>query len=483
MWKRGKNITSPKLSSSFLSDVLKLIGGATLAQVVAILASPIITRLYSPDTFGQYAVISSIICILGVIVCLRYEFAIMLPKADKEAANILSLSLISAAFVSALIIPIILLFKQPILNILNIESLGPYLWIIPPYLLSIGIFSSLNWWNSRFRHFASLSIAGMANLILVTIIQLGAGLTGHNHAGSLIAAGFFGSLIATLFLGIQTLQKYGLMLKDSINSLDMVYLSRRYKRFPLFDTWAALLNIISLQFPIFLLSALFSASDVGYYALAMVVLQLPINLIGSATSQVFFQRAANAKFDGKLSNIVEDIFFRLAVIGTFPFLLLALTGKEIFIVAFGAQWSEAGVYAQILAIWIYFVFLISPISTVFTVLEKQRLFLLFTIILFGTRALALIVGGTSGDIRIALMLFSAVGAIDYAGMGLWIFDKVGATKSKILKNSIGLIGYCIFAFGLIAIAKWMLFLSSPTIIILDTILLILYYTLFLNKVK
>jgi O-antigen/teichoic acid export membrane protein len=54
---------------------------------------------------------------------------------------------------------------------------------------------------------------------------------------------------------------------------------KRYRKFPLLDSWSSLLNAISWQLPTFILSAFFSAKVVGYYALGMNVLQLPMLLV------------------------------------------------------------------------------------------------------------------------------------------------------------------------------------------------------------
>ena len=86
---------------SFASDVLKLAGGTAFAQALAILASPLITRLYGPEAFGLAALFTSIVGIVGVVACLRYELAIMLPKRDEEAANLLGLSLLPARAMNA----------------------------------------------------------------------------------------------------------------------------------------------------------------------------------------------------------------------------------------------------------------------------------------------------------------------------------------------------------------------------------------------
>ena len=66
-------VSMKRRKASFAGDVLKLVSGTTFAQLLAILAAPVLTRLYAPDAFGILALFSSITGILGVIACLRYE--------------------------------------------------------------------------------------------------------------------------------------------------------------------------------------------------------------------------------------------------------------------------------------------------------------------------------------------------------------------------------------------------------------------------
>lgn len=157
---------------------------------------------------------------------------------------------------------------------------------------------------------------------------------------------------------------------------------------------------------------------------------------------MFFQRAAEAKFEGTLSGIVEDTFLRLSLVGVFPILLLASIGKDLFTVVFSPTWAEAGVYAQILALWIFFVFITSPICALFSILERQGTFLVFNGCLFAARATALAIGGLSGDPRVALSLFSAVGVIAWSALCVWLLREAGVP----LRNIYGRLGrYIIYA--------------------------------------
>jgi lipopolysaccharide exporter len=60
----------PPKPSAFTTDVLKLVTGTTFAQIIAVLASPLLTRLYGPEAFGFLVLFTSIASIIGVIACM-----------------------------------------------------------------------------------------------------------------------------------------------------------------------------------------------------------------------------------------------------------------------------------------------------------------------------------------------------------------------------------------------------------------------------
>ena len=79
------------IGSEFSKNVLKLITGLSIAQLIPILITPILTQFFSPEQFGTYGLYVSIYTILGIISSGKYDLAIMLPKNKKDSINILSL--------------------------------------------------------------------------------------------------------------------------------------------------------------------------------------------------------------------------------------------------------------------------------------------------------------------------------------------------------------------------------------------------------
>ena len=145
----------------------------------------------------------------------------------------------------------------------------------------------------------------------------------------------------------------------------------RYKRFPLYGSWSALLNVSSWQLPVPAPADLLLPHPGRLLPLAFRLIVLPMDLIGSAIQQVFFQRASNAERAGNLGELTESVFTVLLRMGLFPMLTLALIGEELFTVVFGSAWSEAGVCTHFLAVWAVVWFISAPLSTIYMIQEKQ----------------------------------------------------------------------------------------------------------------
>ena len=118
-------------SGSFARNVLTLMTGTTIAQAIPIAISPILTRIYTPEDFGVFALYMSIASIIAVLATGRYELAIMLPKKDEDAVNIVALSIIIAFFVSLISFLIVFIFNTQITNLLGNPEISNWLYFIP----------------------------------------------------------------------------------------------------------------------------------------------------------------------------------------------------------------------------------------------------------------------------------------------------------------------------------------------------------------
>src|ERR1700680_2879364 len=82
-----KDSRLPRASGQFMSNVLTLITGNGLSQLINIAGTLVLARLFAPEAFGSFALFVTMVSFLSVLGGGRYELAIMLPVKDEEGAN------------------------------------------------------------------------------------------------------------------------------------------------------------------------------------------------------------------------------------------------------------------------------------------------------------------------------------------------------------------------------------------------------------
>ena len=470
----------------FFSNVLKLVSGSVIAQILGILLIPVITRLYSPDDFGVFQLFLSISGILVIFSCLSYQLAIMLPKEDEDSANILALCCILITIISGISVGIFLIFSDWIGMILNTPEISQYLVYVPLIVFLDGLFIALTYWLSRKKQFGLIATAQVVNSISGKGIQIGIGMYAASAFGLIIGLTVsYAASVAVIVRSIyEDLPLFKKVTWDHIRNLAI-----RYKKFPLLTSWSLGANTLSTNIAPLLLAYYFTPEIVGYFAVANMVVFLPMGLLGSATSQVFFQKACDEKNKtGSVAHIVREIQLRLISIGMFPMFVLMIIGADLFAFVLGSQWAVAGQYAGILAPWLLFVFIASPLSTIFAVLERQTVDLSFNILILISRGVVLVIGGLSGDPYIALLLYSITGVLFWGWMNLYILKISGISYRTGLYDYLRFftlalaIAIPLLAVKLISVPVYILFITAAVVTIVYYAIVIMNDSLLKNEI-
>lgn len=416
--------------ASFARSVGVLVGGTAGAQVLAVLAAPLLTRLYTPEDFGLLAVYASLLGLVAVIASLRYELAIPLPECDTEAANLVALSLLLVVVNTVFFGALTLLLRQPIANALGVPALAAYLWLLPLGVLAGGIYNVFNYWAVRSKHFGMIASTRVTQSLAGLLIQLS---TFKFGGIGLLFGQLVGQSAGSFKMVSHAIRSDGFKL---VSWSGIKQAARRYQRFPIFSTWEGFLNTAGLQLPPLLFAFLFGPAVAGMYSLANRVLSLPLSLIGSAIGQVFFSSAADARRNGQLGPLVVQLHTRLAHIGLPPALLMMLVGADLFALVFGSEWRQAGEFAQWMVPWLYLVFVSSPLSTLFAIAEKQNQGLAFQILLLFARLMAIGIGAWIGSLSITVILFTGSSALCWLSFLFWIGRLTGNTISSMAKPNV-----------------------------------------------
>jgi len=395
----------------FIANILTLMTGMGLAQVINMLTTPIITRLYGPENFGALALFTSAASIASVVACWRYEEAILLPEQDEQAINIFALSLLITLGMTFLTFLVMLFGRKRIAGVLGAPQLSFWLWFVPLSVFCSGLYWAFNYWSTRKKRFSLLAISRTSESVTKAGISMTVGFTMGKSGGGLIGGQLVSMVVSTVVLGVQVWNADFQKLVKRINKLDMRAMAIEYRKFPYYSSWTGLLNTFSQQLLIWSLAHFFTPAVVGFYSLGNSVLRLPTSLITASFAQVYLQRTSELHAYGKsMKAPFIKSTFGLFAIGVIPFAILFLFGKALFIFVFGADWSSAGVYVQITAPWLFLLFFNAPARTLYTVCQKQDVLLVYQILLTFFSGLSIVVGyHLFHSPEKCLLLFSSIG--------------------------------------------------------------------------
>lgn len=418
---------------SFIADVGRLVTGTTAAQIVGVAAAPVLARLYDPGAWGTASVFASALAVALVVVSLRYDLAVLLPRDDAEAANVLAAGVVAACLVSLLVAMVCLGAPDLTITVLGPSSLRPILWVLPPVLLIAGLAQALSGWLSRVRRYGELSIVRAVQSLSTVLGQVALAVGGAGTAAGLIWGAAAGTVLAFLLVGWFVWARDGARLRAYIHWSGIWHQAREFRRFPFIDVGGSLVSVLAQMAPVFVLGWFYTAETVGQYSLAMRLLLLPMGLVGGAVGQVYFQRAAEAQAHGEpLYQVTTVVAQRLVRWILVPAAVLTVAGRELFVAIFGAEWSDAGAMVEILGVWTFFSFVGGPLTMVFAVRQAFWWSLAVHGLLLVTRVLPLLIGGLFWGPLEALWAYSVVGILGYAIVIGWSLRQAQVSASSLV---------------------------------------------------
>lgn len=197
---------------------------------------------------------------------------------------------------------------------------------------------------------------------------------------------------------------------------------------------------------------------------------------------MFFQRTAELRHNPEqLQVTVEMVFRRLVALGLMPTIVLILNGQRLFSLVFGSQSGQAGIYAQILGVWLFFLFIKFTNGNFFHVLEKQEQALVAHALILCSRLAALIIGGRTKH------LFDIGALVREWNICLWRIDffgplrMAGSSSRFMAKVVTRYVFYTLPLAIILFLSSW--YLPDQTIVnlVLTVILTGVYYLLVLRQ--
>ena len=387
-------------------NVTKLLSGTIVGNLLILTAMPFLSRLYYPEAFGTFQQFISFSSIFVIFSTLSFHSAIVLPKARQEVSAVVCISLASLISITSIIIFSMGALPTSFFNFLNADRVIAYKWFIPVIVFCTGLQLILENLMLQQKQFIKLSAF---RVIRIGISQIGALIL------SLFFVDFLGLLLSYVlsFVIVSALLMIYLKLKNIFkeNSLSNLFeIFRKYIKFPLVDTPSMLINTISNEMPIFLLTIFHTPEKIGFYTVAFRLLRAPFSVLGSSFSEAYFQKGSEIYNSSKseLTPFFLSTIKKLILIGLVPCLVIFFFANKLVALYLGAEWTEVARIMQILTIWLFFEFIYNPVSTSFLITKRLEILLILNLLLLLFRtAFMYIYKSSSLQLITALSLTSA----------------------------------------------------------------------------
>lgn len=355
--------------------VALVFSGTAFAQMIPLLGSLVIARLFVPAEFGVFMAWLGIAALAGVFVTGRFEMALALepdgpPRAEAASATFVTsiLLLIFVALAGAFTWPFVANRFQAVP--------APLMWLYIPAVAVLASAQIWQAWAAAEGRFKALSMMRITQAAAITGFQIGAGFVAPS-AVNLALAHVAGVLAGVAIIAWQLPLR---RIPEGRTSLYRFW--SRYRRFPIYSLPADTVNTAAGQLPLTILAARYGADVAGFVALAFRTLGAPISLMGSAVLDVFKRRASESwRATGSCLGPFLETFMVLAAGSIAATLIFWFAGEKLFVLAFGPEWRDAGKAAVILLPLFALRFVASPLSYTFYIAEKQHVDLIWQICL------------------------------------------------------------------------------------------------------
>ncbi|BDU75922.1 oligosaccharide flippase family protein [Mesoterricola sediminis] len=399
----------------FMRSLASLAGGAAAGQIVAVLASPVVTRLYTPAEIGAFSVFSTLAMLLNSTNSLRYEMAIPMAEDEDRARHLVWLCFLLVGGFSVLLAGASWAWGPAFCGLVKVPDLVPHLWMLPLTVAAAGAYEALNFQAIRRQGFGALAQARVAQGLGMSGVQVGAGFLGAGTVG-LVAGDLAGRVLSVLRLLRRDLFQ-GPFPWQGVRKA-----AKDFDRYPKYMAGASILNLAAIQVPFLLIPLYFGADMAGHYFLAYRTLFLPASFVGTAISQVFLGEAAERAREGEdLGRLTSRIFLLLAAVYLPVYIICTAGAGVLFPAVFGPRWSEAGRFAQILAPMTLLWSLARPICGMLLVRDRLKESLAFTVFELAATVGAIWAGHLSGSVeRTALYVSGAGLAVSITSIGRFL---------------------------------------------------------------
>ncbi|RAK65785.1 lipopolysaccharide biosynthesis protein [Hymenobacter edaphi] len=435
-------LQSLRQRGSFTRNLAITLSGSTLSTLIGILLTPVVSRIYHPAAYGQFAVYNALISNLNLLSTLSFPGAFLLPRRRSQFLALVQLTILVSLTTCGLLAFGLGVAGPWVMHQLHVEALGNWLYTLPVMLLVFNLNNVLSTWYMRDKQFGKRVGVEIATSLGGRAFTIGYGLLTGGHVAGLLLADFLNRVVSTVTLAAGSIRHEFREVLRQFSWKRLRLVAYKYRDFPLVYLPGGYVYILSTQLPVFLLAPAFGAEAVGLYSFSMSLLEMPINVLGAAIAPVYMQKAAETyqTEPERLPGITLNLYYKLLYLGVLPFSIVTVYGDVLFRVVFGAKWEQAGVFTAYLGFYSLFKLLSLGTAGIYTITERQKYYLYANILLLAVRALGLSIGISQHNLDLTLLLFGVGSLLATFAVDLHVLYLLRLPVLRIALRTVGLIG-------------------------------------------
>lgn len=426
----------PLRRSSFLRHVFILSSGTAISQAIALGFLPILTRLYSPEDFGAFALYLTIASLFFILGTFGYHELIMLPHSNRSAAHIVRVVFYISCAISFLAFLLALFFRDKVAELLGNPEIAPLLFLVPVSTFFFANYQGLRYWTMRMQRFGTVATGQVAKI--TTSYSISSALPPLSRffptGGGLIIGSVFGEIIHAAWL-FYSCRKRDRNLFAKMRHNRVLAVAQRHKKMAITLTTSRTLSTVYTGLPAITISSVFGSAALGFFSVAERITSAPALLIANSIGDVYRQRASQLyRESGRFDQLMKKTITATFLIAIIPYAIGIVFAPDIFRIILGPSWEQAGNYASIILVGSFFGFVTTPVDKAPVIVGAHRFIFLFHLL------------------RLVLNIF---------GASLALFGYIDLMGYVIVLTGIRIVVYCLMTVYCWLYAKGRLDANSP----------------------
>jgi O-antigen/teichoic acid export membrane protein len=330
-----------------VSSATRRIGLAALVgQLSGVAVSPLLTRLYSPDAFGEMAVLSGLANVVVPVIAFGIGDASFAARSDREIRRLVRLSVMVCIGSLPVLWALVALTGHMALT----GALVHRWWVPPVFSVHVGLLALggvLQAVAAQQLQVSRLAVSHLVQGVTRPALQVAAAAMTHGVGGLLLGeVACRAATVVTLWHKVPSLRS------GSQHRWRLVAgTAKRVRHFALARTPSVWLFNVGSALPPTLVASQFGAAAAGQFGLVLLVFSAPIGLVQKAIGDVFAGHYASIRRvdPAAATRLLVRTATTLLGVGLAAAALLRAAAEWALPLAFGETWAVSGRLAVIMA--------------------------------------------------------------------------------------------------------------------------------------